>query len=82
MNPHCLYITQETTWSQLIYVVNVMPRRSVPLVLSVDHPVLLGAVTKSTLVSILRRFYAANDLENVEADLGLGRSMGNIDRRP
>lgn len=70
MNAKCLYVTQQTSIAELIYTVNVMPRRSVPLVFNEEHPLLLGAVTKQTLMDIVRVFYNQHQLTGVEQDLG------------
>ena len=70
MNTHVLKLSKKTTYARILLAVNLMKRRTVPVVNESKDLLLLGAVPKIHLMKLLRKYYARNNLLTVEEDMG------------
>ncbi|KAG7382623.1 Dipeptidyl peptidase 2 [Phytophthora pseudosyringae] len=65
-----VYITKRTTLARLLLALHRLPNQDIPVVQDEKSMVLLGVVSSTHLKKFVRAYYLANDLDEVEQDLG------------
>lgn len=70
MSHHVLKLTKTATYARVLLAINLMNRRTIPVVNDSTSLLLMGVVPKDRLMKMMRKFYSDNDLSNVEQDMG------------
>lgn len=79
MSTNTLKLSRSTDYLQIIMIINMIERKTVPIVKSDEKPVLLGSISKFRLIQLMKHFYQKHNLQDVNADLGLAQTTMHKD---
>lgn len=70
VEPHVVYITKRTTIAKVLLAIQRLPNQDLPVLQNEATMVLIGVLSGSQAKKLVRHYYDAHDLEDVEIDLG------------